>query len=161
LTPDALAALSTLPNLIRLHIEDAPSASNWFECAMAHKALRRLTLCRTGLSDNALPRLLELHELRDLDLGYNDLLSSQALGTLSQNLRRLCLHGTRADDATVEALCSLPNLESLELDHCPITDASATRILALPTIRDASAHECEHVCLEAKSSLRRLSGTSW
>jgi WD40 repeat protein len=87
------------------------------------KALRRLALAGSHVTDPALAHLAGLHELRDLDLGRTAITNNglRHLGRL-RNLERLRLDSTDITDTGLAQLTRLTELRLLDLCGTNITD---------------------------------------
>lgn len=143
-TPELLAQLVSLPNLVGLDLQLCGNLDEAGLAAVARgRGLRLLGLAGTGVSGDGLARLSDLPELVALDLEGCDGVTDETTEVLAQfrKLRGLSLRKTAFEkqsltDAGLPALARLTQLEWLDLTGTRVTDRGMPELARLTRLRE-------------------------
>lgn len=140
---DAMAAVSRMPSLWRLELQDSPLDERLLQPLRASKSLTAVWLPRTGLNDEAISVLAGIPHLDWLILDGNEITDHgiQFLSAATQ-LKTLWIRETRVTDQGLLALASLEKLTTIAAQKSPVTEAG----------RDALFLEQRRVELDTKMS---------
>lgn len=135
-SPEALARLAALRELERLYLDDT-RADDDVLAALAAQApgsgLRVLWLAGSDVSEDGLPALRRLGELRELTVGDTRMRGGIADLSAWPQLHTLSLVGLVVGDAELASLAARPSLVALDLSATEIRDPSP--LAALPRLR--------------------------
>jgi hypothetical protein len=140
-----------------------PSEGRW-----KHGGETSVDFSRTALSlkDESLARLDELHRVVSLNLNHCERITPKGMAVLRRlpHLRILSLSRSsqnpyaapvRWDDAIIDFISGLPELEELSLDGIPITDEGLARLRKLPKLESLDVSDTK-ITDKGLSALRQL-----
>jgi WD40 repeat protein len=129
------------------HIPNTTILDAFLEPIGKLESLESLYLSNDAISDEGLKHLHNLHRLESLDLSDTDI-SGSGLQYLPIKLTVLDLRDTGIDDAALEHVGKLANLERLDLSGTAITDAGLKYLSGLKKLKDLDLSE---TCVTAAS----------
>ena len=102
------------------------------------KELKRLNLSFTYVSDRGIERLRELPDLEELNLDTAEFITDAAMNYLRGNrrLRKLVLRGTDVTDISLPYIAQLTALRSLDLSHTMLGDIGIESLPALAELEE-------------------------
>ena len=147
-TDDALAPVAGMKSLTSLWVQNAPVTDAAVESLAGVESLAELHLSGTRVSGDRLGALAGLPNLRALGLGFGgrssdyrgDRPTLEAVGTL-RNLESLDLDGGGSGPDDFADLADLSRLTFLEVRDVPFTDEAAYHVAALKSLKHLSVQE--------------------
>jgi serine/threonine protein kinase len=166
LTDRALVCLRGLPELQSISLSDASCSNAILEPLKDMPNLKTLNVVKGKLTDAIVEYLRPVHQLHDLDLSAQPLLTANILKQLPpslttlglkydmgisrggfadlaryKQLKSLTVSDTKLADGDLRALRPLKNLEYLCISRTIITDDGVDQMLALPSLREVDISE--------------------
>jgi hypothetical protein len=125
-------------NIVEVSLAGKWASDNDIERIVQLKELRRLDLSFTYVTDAGIERLQQLPQLEELTLNAVEALTDAAASYLRMNrsLRKLVLRGTDITDVGMPYLASLTGLKSLDLSHTMIGDVGLESLPALSELEE-------------------------
>lgn len=137
ITDDGIKELEALPQLELLHLELTPTTNACLKDVARFKALKKLSVAFTKVSDAGVPDLVPLVGLVELNLSHNHGITDAGLKPLTafKSLTALRLNDTSVTDAGMKDVAAIRSLELLEIASNPITDEGLQELAALKSLR--------------------------
>ncbi len=128
-----------MPNLRVVNIWNTDVTNRGFRELQRLQELEELQVADSKiLSDTAIAHLAGVTTLRKVEILRCPNITGQALQYLTsskQQLSYLHLSGPGFTDANIESLALFPNLETLNLIHCPVSENAIANLVALKKLR--------------------------
>lgn len=141
-TPDGLAILETLPNLQILDLNLSIGGDQALQQIGKCKSLKELSFRGSDITSRGMAFLKNLSQLESLDLSYSAHLTSDGLTVLKNfpRLTGLTLSECPADEAALDTIAQLKNLESVSLGPNNSTDTAIAKLKTLPKLVSLGFH---------------------
>jgi len=183
LTDAGLAFLPKLPKLAHLSLRDCAISDAGLEHLAKQAALTHLGLSNNPINGSGLRSIAGLQSLTTLDIGSPSLadehigaiasfgglttldlsgdkpLTCTSLAPLSgiKSLKRITL-GKAATDQVVQSLGVLVQLDTLDLNHAPISDYALERVGSMKGLRELNLYACPNLTDVGFAKLQPLKG---
>jgi Leucine-rich repeat (LRR) protein len=115
----------------------------WVEDTDLHRLndfaeLTSLDLSLTHITDQGMQEIKNLRGIADLNLYFAEYVTAEGIAAIKgwKKLRRLNLHGTKADDSALEHIAGLSALESLNVGSTLMTDVGLERLTNLTNLKE-------------------------
>jgi len=125
-------------NIVEVSLARTWASNNDIERVIEIKDLKRLDLSFTYVSDAGIERLQQLQQLEELTLDATEAITDAAASYLRANkdLRKLVLRGTDITDVGMPYLAALTGLKSLDLSHTMVGDVGLESLPALSELEE-------------------------
>jgi internalin A len=125
-------------NIVEVSLARTWASNNDIERVIEIKDLKRLDLSFTYVSDAGIERLQQLQQLEELTLDATEAITDAAASYLRANkhLRKLVLRGTDITDVGMPYLAALNGLKSLDLSHTMVGDVGLESLPALSELEE-------------------------
>ncbi|MBK5294357.1 MAG: hypothetical protein JJE04_22085 [Acidobacteriia bacterium] len=129
---------SSSGGIVEISLARTWATDNILDRVVEVKDLRRLDLSFTYVTDRGIERLQQLRQLEELDLDTAEFITDAATSYLRANrrLRKLVLRGTDVTDISLPYLATLTALESLDLSQTMLGDGGLESLPALSQLED-------------------------
>ena len=154
-----LEHLAKLTTLTHLGLSNNPIDGSGLRQIAGLQSLTTLEIGSPALADEHIPTVASFGGLTTLDLSASKPLTCTSLAPLAgvKSLKRITL-GRAATDPVVQSLGALVQVETLDLNHAPISDYALERMGAMKGLRDLELYGCPNLTDVGFAKLQPLKG---